>query len=135
MNLQEFLNNNIVEGATTEVAISERLKDENGNLYKFKIKALSMPEIDSLRKRFSSTDKRGNSNLDICKYNANICIIGTIYPSFKDAESIEKTKSVTAENYLYKVLKAGEITKLADKIFEFSGYRQDINELVEEAKN
>ncbi len=131
MTLQEFLNNNVVEGQTTEVAISERLKDENGNLYKFKIKALSMPEIEEIRKK--SSLKR--NDIDLCKYNANICIYGTVSPSFKDASSIEKTKSVTAENYLFKVLKAGEISKLADKIFEFSGYADNINELVEEAKN
>lgn len=132
--LQQFLNENLVEGLTREVAISDRFKDENGEILNFKIRPITPTEISFIRKNCNPVDKKGNHVFDEERWTRDICILATLEPSFKDAKSIEQTKSVTPENYIQKVMKAGEIARLAAKIQEFSGYK-DFNEEVETAKN
>lgn len=133
--LQEFLNANAVEGLTKEIAVSERIKDENGELYKFKIKTMTQKELDNLRAK-STTYGKGNKKIwDNAKFNSAVVINNTIYPNFKDAENLKKLGAVTPEDYLDKVLLAGEINRLSIEIMSFSGFNQDINELIEQAKN
>lgn len=52
-----------------------------------------------------------------------------------DRFTLKKLNCSTAEQYLNKVMLAGEIERLAREIFVFSGFGQNINELIEEAKN
>lgn len=136
MSLQEFLNNNPVDGLTAEVVISDRFKDEKGNLLKFKIRAMSSDEFEDCRKRSMtiSGGKRRNVDLDLRKFNNAIVINNTIDPSFKDAESIKQLGCTTPEQYLSKVLLPGEIQELSSQIQQLSGFRE-MDELVEEAKN
>ena len=41
MNLQEFLNANIVEGREKEIVLNDRFKDEEGKILKFKIRSMN----------------------------------------------------------------------------------------------
>lgn len=135
MNLQEFLNSNIVEGFEKEVCLGERFKDENGNCLKFKIKALSQEEFEQARKKATTITQNGNVIFDNMLFNNAIVINNTTEPSFKDAKSIKELSCVTPEQYLNKVLLAGEINTLSEEIVNLSGFNNDINQLVEQAKN
>lgn len=135
MNLQEFLNNNVVEGMTKEVAISDRFRDESGDLLKFKISAMTRKQHEEARKKATKIDKKGNQTFDNNKFETDIVINNTVYPNFKNAESLKAVGVNTAEEYIDKVLLSGEIVRLADEIVGFSGFKKDINELIEEAKN
>lgn len=132
--LQDFLNENPVEGLTTEVAIADRFRDKKGDLLKFKIRAFTGDELSFYRKVCVTKDEKGKTIVDPVKLNQKICIEATIEPCFKDAESIKKLNAGTAEGYIRKVLKVGEIDRLADKISEFSGY-QEFEEEIATAKN
>lgn len=134
MTLQEFLNNNIVEGATKEVIISERFKDENGNILKFKIKPISQKALNTIRNKHSK--QKGNKVIvDSAALSSEVIINCTVEPNFKDTKSLEAVGVFSPEDYLNKVLLAGEVNTLEKAILDFSGFGQNINELIEEAKN
>lgn len=135
MSLQDFLNNNPVENLTEEVAVSPRFKGEDGNLLKFKIKAMSNPEFEEIRKSSTMIKKGRKVEFDAHKFNLQMVINHTIEPNFKHAESIQKMGCSTPEEYVQRVLLAGEITTLATKIQELSGFDIEMPELVNEAKN
>ena len=131
--LQDFLNENSID-ETEEVVISERFKDKDGNYLKFEITNISMSEYKNINKECTKISKKG-VDFDSGKFNEKIVIKGTVNPNFKDAESIKKKGCLTPEQYLNKVLKAGEISNLAGKIMILCGFNQDMEDLVEEAKN
>ena len=133
--LQDFLNENNVEGLTKEVPISDRLRDENGNLYKAKIKAMTSKEFGELRKSCTRINKKGKPEVDAEKLTNIIVIENTVVPNFKDAESIKKVGCLNAEQYINKVLLPGEITVLNDEILLLSGFNSNMDDLIEEVKN
>lgn len=135
MTLQDFLNAHTVDNLTEEVVVSDRFKDAEGNVLKFKIKAMTNPEFDELRKRSTEIKKNRKIEFDVSKFNCGVVINHTIEPSFKDAESIKKLGCATPEEYLNKVLLAGEIATLAEHIQRISGFTTEMSELVDEAKN
>lgn len=135
MDLQEFLNQNIVDDVTAEVVVSERLKDGNGDLYKFKIKAMTSKEFEEIRKNCAKRNKKGTVEVDENKLSNLMLLNSVIYPDFKDVESLNKLGCVTSEQYINKVLLAGEIHTLVQEIQTLSGFNKDIGELKEEVKN
>ncbi|SHN65960.1 phage tail assembly chaperone [Desulfitobacterium chlororespirans] len=135
--LQEFLNLNPVDNVVNEVIISDRFKDENGSPLRFKIKAMTNAEFEEARKKATTikTKKGGSFDFDTRKFNETIIINHTINPEFKDANSIQKMGCITPEQYLNKVLLAGEIAELANQIQTLSGFDKTFEEDIEEAKN
>ncbi len=138
MNLQEFLNKNNTADIKEEVVISNRLKNpETGELYKFQIRALTDREWENARNEAMTlprkSKERGKFNQSL--FNERVVISATLYPNFKDAESIQAVGCTTPEQYLHKVLLPGEIAELSAKISEISGFTEDLEELTEEAKN
>ena len=135
MNLQEFLNSHPIDNLTEEVVISSRFKDEKGNLLKFKIKAMTSAEFDEIRRASMQIRKGRKVEFDSQKFNLKVVVHHTLVPNFKDAASIQKLGCQTPEDYVQKVLLAGEVATLAQKIQELSGFDVEMDELVEEAKN
>ncbi|MGG7176201.1 phage tail assembly chaperone [Clostridium paraputrificum] len=131
----EFLTENIIEGLTEEVIVSERFKDKKGNLLKFKVKAVSPEEFSEIQKQCTVTKKKGKVDFNSKKFNELIAINYTVDPNFKDAESIKKLGLVTPEQFLNKTLLAGELSTLVEVISNLSGFDQDLDELRDEAKN
>ncbi|MDR3238807.1 MAG: hypothetical protein LBT44_01800 [Clostridiales bacterium] len=138
MTLQEFLNHNTVDGLTADVPVSSRFIDEAGKPMLFKIKAMTQNEFDALRKRCTKIMfERGQqkTEFDGVKFNMSIIVGQTVYPSFKDAQSLEALGCATPESYVNKVLLPGEVSELLKQINTLSGFDTDINVLVEDAKN
>lgn len=133
--LQQILNLNVVDNLTHTVEICNRLKDENGNNLKFKIKPILFEDLNRLKKKASYVDKNGNIQIDEGKLNTLCVIEATIEPSFKDTKSIEELKVATPEQYLNKVLLAGEIDRLIKEILNISGFIQNTDSLVDDIKN
>lgn len=133
--LQEFLNTHPIDGIVEEVIISDRFKNAEGKLFKFRIKAMSNKDFDDIRKKAMEIKKNRKVELDVQKFNNAIIINHTLEPDFKEADSIRKMGCATPEEYLNKVLLAGEIAELSSQIQRLSGFDREMNELVEEAKN
>lgn len=135
MSLQDFLNANPVDNLTEEVIVSKRFKDKDGKLLKFKIKAMTNAEFDEIRKAATTVKKGRKVEFDAHKFNLRMVINHTVEPDFKHADSIQKLGCSTPEEYVQKVMLAGEVTNLAEKIQSLSGFDISMEELVEEAKN
>lgn len=136
MSLQDFLNANPIDGLTDEVVISDRFKDANGALLKFKIRVANSEELGNYRKKSMKVDaKKKTVEVDSAQLTQDIVINHTIYPNFKDAQSLQKLGCTTPSQYLTKVLLPGEIEQLALSIQRLSGYDKEMDELVDEAKN
>lgn len=133
--LQEFLNQNIIEGMTKEVPISNRLRDSNGKLFMAKIKTVTQKEIKELRRKHTKINKKGEQEVNSEAFAEELVVENTINPNFKDAESIKKVGCINPYQYLNKVLVSGEVATLQSEILKFSGFREDIDELIEETKN
>lgn len=135
MDLQEFLNANPVDNLTAEVPVSKRFTDKDGNLMLFKIKPMTEREHNELSRKCTTIKSRGKTEFDTRKFNSSMVIDNTVYPDFKDAESIKALGVSTPEQYLGKVLLSGEIAKLVEEIMKLSGFDTSMEELVDEAKN
>ncbi len=133
--LQEILNLNIVDNIVHYVEISNRLKDENGQNLKFKIKPILFEDLNRLKKKATFINKNGQPVIDEVKLNTYCIIESTLEPCFKDIKSMEKLKVNTPEQYLNKVLLAGEIDRLIKEILTISGFVENIEELVVDIKN
>ena len=133
--LQDFLNAHPVDNLTEEVIISDRFKDKEGNLLRFKIKAMSSGEFEEIRKKSTTVRKGGKVEMDLQKFQSSIVISQTLEPDFKHAESIAKLGCLNPEEYLNKVLLPGEVSELVTRIQQLSGFDRDMSDLVAEAKN
>ncbi len=132
MTFQQFLNQNTVDGIFKEVIISDRFKDENGELFKFKIKAMTQSVFEDI-KRKASFGKNDSFNEDVL--NSFIVIENTVEPSFKDAESLKELGCSSPRQYLNMVLLSGEISSLADEIISLSGFDRSVEDLAGDVKN
>lgn len=126
--LEQFLSLPDVENIVEEVFVSERLG-------KFKVKAMTLDEHRDYQNRCKGKVKKGGIDFDSAKFNLLIAAGQTIYPDFSNAEFLKKVGCTTATEFLKKKLKAGEIAELASQIITISGFDDDINEDIEEAKN
>ncbi len=135
MALQDILNLNAICDIFSYVEIGNRLKDEEGNNIKFKIKPLSYEEFGRLKKKATIIGKDGSQIIDEARLNMLCIIESTLEPSFKDISSLEKMKVNTPEQYLNKVLLSGEVENLIREILKISGFLEDMEGFVSDIKN
>lgn len=137
--LQEFLNANPVDSLTDEVAISDRFRDADGSLLKFRIRSMTSAEFEEYRRRATTVavgrQKARRVELDLHRFNCAMVINHTLDPNLRDAESIRAVGCTTPEEYLSRVLLPGEIVALAEEIQRLSGFDRNMDDLVDEAKN
>lgn len=133
--LQEMLNLNVVDDITTNVEITNRILDKDGRSFKFTIKPISFSDLNELKKRATYFDSKGKAILNEDFLNTLIVIENTLEPNFKDSKSIAQLNCTTPEQYLNKVLLAGEIEKLIKAILTISGFDSELDEMVDDIKN
>ena len=131
LTLEEFLAEHEVVADTTEIEISERLAG-----YKFKIGSLSKTDHEKYSKAAIVRGKNGRV-VDQKQHLFNELVITNhcIYPNFKSVEFLRKLGVNTPAEALYKVLKLGEITMLANEILRFNGFDDDYEAKRQQAKN
>lgn len=129
--LQEFLLANPVDNLTQRVRVSERLKD-----FEFEVKAITGGEYNEYQQRcIINPNSNKKRSFDTKRFNELIVLNHTVNPNFKDAEFIKRAGCQTAAQAMYKYLLAGEINELAAQILKLSGFDQDFEDTIEEAKN
>lgn len=125
-----FLMSNPVDNITEEVVVSARLAK-----YPFKIRAMTGPEFSEYQKLSTKIGKHKKVEFDNKTFNEKVVLNHTIEPNFRDVKSIEQSGSISAEQFMYKCLLAGEIAELAQQIIALSGFDKDMEETIDEAKN
>ena len=71
------------------VVISDRFKDQNGNVVPFKIKALTQAENDEITKKsrkIKKIDGVSQTMFDSVEYNKRLVIAATVEPDFSSKE-------------------------------------------------
>lgn len=132
--LQDFLLKDApVGGDTAEVAIVPFP-------YPFVIRSITEAENKTLRKScqkvtIEKKSRQKQTETDIDLYNNRLIVACCVEPNFKDAALQEKYGVMGAEDLLDKILKPGQFTDLLLAVHELNGFSDDVNELVEEAKN
>nr|WP_195366125.1 XkdN-like protein [[Eubacterium] tenue] len=132
--LMDFLVSNPIENLTEDIIISDRFK-VGEEILKFKIKAVSPDEFSELQKQCTKVGKKGKVNFDSKMFNDQLVINYTVEPNFRDAEAIKKAGCMTPEQFLNRVLLAGEVATLVEEISTLSGFDKDLDSLREDAKN
>lgn len=123
-----------------EVIISKRFTDgmdKEGNPIPvpFEIRALTQDENKLLIKKYTKKGKNGNETFDKDEYVAAMVCLAVVYPDLKNAD-LQKAHGVLGETSLIqKILLPGEYANLIDEVQKLSGFDEDINEEIEEAKN
>ena len=126
--LEQFLALPDIENITEEVFVSDRVGT-------FTVRAMTANDFrDYQRKAGSKFSKRG-MDFDSTKFFIAMVAGQTVKPDFANAELLRKCNCATAEDLVSKKLLMGEITKLATKIQDISGFSNSEEEDIEEAKN
>nr|DAK69450.1 MAG TPA: tail assembly chaperone protein [Caudoviricetes sp.] len=115
-----------------EIKISTRIP------YKFKVRPLTLEEHKEFQKKATKMNivgKKKEMKFDIMSYHVDSAIACCIEPNFKDSNNIKKANCITPEMLLSKLLLPGEIIELGTRISEISGFDDNINDEIEEAKN
>ena len=129
--LQLFLISNPVDNIVMEVKLGGRL-----SAFTFKVKALDgkqYNEYQTLAVENPNSNKKRSFNAK--KFNELIIVNCVIEPNFKDADFIKKLGVPDAISAVYKTLASGEIAELSEQILSISGFGNEIEDAVEEAKN
>ena len=101
---------------TKEIVIPGELAE-----HKFVIRALNSQEWNNNRKQCMNITKN-SVDLDQGKLNALNVLAACVVPNFRDASFISRAGVTLPIDLVYKVLKPGEIEKLANAILEYSGF-------------
>lgn len=132
--LQEFLlNENSVDAAAMEVEIAPFP-------FPFLVKSITEGENKAIKKScqkitFDKKSRQKQTETDQDLYNNRLIIACTKEPNFKDAALQEKYGVRGAEALIDTLLNPGQFTNLLLAILEINGFDDDINDLVDEAKN
>lgn len=135
MALTDFLLANPVDNITKEVVVSERLKDENGELFKFKIRPMQHEQYLSYQEQCTIPKKGGKIDFNTRKFNQLLILNHTEYPNFRNAEFLQQAGCRTPEQAINKFLLAGELSTLAEQIRQVSGFNDSLDDLVDDVKN
>lgn len=118
-----------VEANEKEVEISDRFKDNEGNVQKVKLKGLSTEEIQKI---ISDSSRLGEDDFTLTKRLVVACVV---YPNLRDKSLCDYYKVYEPEEVLMKIFsKPAEYTKLAKEVTNMLGIKTDV-QLRAEAKN
>lgn len=127
--LEKFLALPDVDNMIEEVFVSKRLGT-------FKVKAMTQTEFKDYQKQAQGKIGKKGVDFDVGKFNLLMVAGQTVYPDFHNAELLEKAGCPNMpEKFITRKLLAGEIAELAKKIQEISGFDNEPEEDIEEAKN
>lgn len=131
VSLEDFLCANLVQDEKEKVVLCERLKN-----FEFEIGGMDKKQYDGYINQCVVKDNKGKVvKQNIALFNELVVLNHCLYPDFKAVEFIQKAGAATPGQALYKVLKLGEVEKLADAILKFNGFDRDFETLRKKAKN
>ncbi len=133
MSLKAFLNP--ILPTNEKLVVSKRFVEE-GKPVEWEIKPILQEENDLLMKRHTKKDRKTqNETFDRQGYINELTASAVVYPDLKNSE-LQKAYGVLGEvELLKKMLLVGEYATLIGVVQRLSGLDNDVNELVEEAKN
>lgn len=126
--LERFLELPDVDNIVEDVYVNKRIGT-------FKVKAMTQDDFKEYQRRATGKIGKKGVDYDLSKFNLAMVVGQTVEPDFANAEALRKAGYVSAEQFITKKLLPGEIAELAKKIQEISGFDNEPDEDIEEAKN
>jgi hypothetical protein len=127
--LADFLAETPIAGIEKDVSISERIP------FKFKIKPLSKEQHSRLSKQCTFRGEKGQTDINMGRFEVLCIVESCLVPNFSDAAFLKRLNAISPSEAVTARLLAGEVSALANQILRLSGFNQDINEDVDNAKN
>ena len=132
-NVSDFLKENV------EATVEEKEVKIDRFPNPFVIKTITEAENTALRQRATvklrSKNGQVRTETDGDKYAGLLVVASTVVPNFSDAVLQENDGTGSAVDTARTMLRAGEFATLAKEVTEFNGFNEDVNDLVEDAKN
>ena len=136
--LSAFLNPEPME-QEKKVIVSNRFKDENGQVVPFIIKSISQDVNERLTKKCTTTKTvKGQTvkNFDTARYTSALMVECCVQPDFADADLCKRYGCIDPLDVPARMLTSGEYTRLGEEIMSINGYDIDpVTKAEEEAKN
>lgn len=138
-NLSCFLAGNVEKRENKKVVVSERFKN-NGKPVEWEIRSISAEEDEALRKACTrkvpivGKKNQFTQEFDGNAYLSKLAAKAVVYPDLNNAELQNSYGVMGAEQLIKVMLYKDEFDKLTECLVE-STDTEDINELIEEAKN
>jgi len=133
MSLKAFMNPIIPQNE--KVVVSNRFM-EGGKPEAFEIRPILQAENDKLMKKHTKKDKKTHLEVfDRQTYISELTATAVVYPDLKDAELQKRYEALGEAQCLKNMLLIGEYGTLVEAVQSLSGLDEDMNDLVEEAKN
>lgn len=139
MDLKSFLKQNALQQEDHLFVVSKRFLDDQGKPIEWRLRAISSQQDEILRKE--STKKvqikrnQYQNEIDTNKYIGLLAAACTIYPNLSDAALQDSYGVMGADELLKAMLLPGEYADYLLKVQEICGFDQNINDLVDKAKN
>lgn len=139
-NLSFFLAGNVEKRENKKVVISDRFKDDKGKPIEWEIRSISAEEDETIRKacmrKIPVVGKKNQytQDFDANAYLAKLAAKAVVFPNLNDAELQTSYGVMGAEHLIKSMLYKDEFDKLTEYLVE-STETEDVNDLVEEAKN
>lgn len=137
-----FLKQSALPVENKKVVVSERFIDpKTKKPIPWEIKAVSSDLDEQLRKECTRkvpvVGKKGQHTMetDTDKYIKKLCVACTVYPNLNDAALQDSYGVKGAEDLLTVMLVSGEFNDYKLKVIEHNKFDNDLEELVDEAKN
>jgi len=102
------------------------------------LKPVSSQTDEDLRKqatKYKNISGQIQYDFDANKYIGLLAVACTIYPNLNDANLQNSYNVMGADSLLKKMLLPGEYANYLDKVQEICGFTQNINDMVQQAKN
>lgn len=137
MNLVEALlaadNEKLVNDRTESYEV-KRLSEKLGQPFVLTLKAIPSRRYTEIQTAAVKFNKDNTQSIDLYKLQTMTLAAGIASPKLGDTELLRKFNAVTPVELLDKLLLAGEISSIADRISKLSGF-EDNEKKSEEVKN
>jgi len=137
--LKAFFAQNVESDLVTEVVVSKRFKDAEGNPIKWKIKAIGEEENAQYRKESTKRVqvRKGvfTQETDNEAYIGKLVEACVVFPNLKDADLQKSYNVMGADQLIKRMLLPGEYGTLVQEIQKINGFDLDIEETIDEIKN
>lgn len=137
-----FMKENKIQRVNTHYAATRSLVDENGEPLKWEIKPITTKENEALRDAcVDEIPIKGKSGaykprLNMSKYIAKLICTSVVEPNLYDKE-LQDSYGVTTPEELVQVMvdDPGEYQDFANFVQNYNGFKTELEDKVEEAKN
>ncbi|HIT73163.1 MAG TPA: phage portal protein [Candidatus Fimicola cottocaccae] len=131
--LKYFLMDNALKNKGEYVFVSDRFKDEKGNVQKWYIVPVTERENEDIKRSVGFFDGVGKDNVE--KYICKLCVRCVKNPDLNSVQLQESYGVFGGEALLKTMLYAGEYSNLVKAVREINGFDKKFEDIKEEAKN